>query len=304
MRFSLAETMCDPAQYIPLAKEAEAVGFNAYTLPDSIAYPEVSDSKYPYTPDGNRQFLEDKPFIDPFCLSSVLGTVTQKIRFETFVIKLPIRHPVLVAKQAASVTGLIGNRFSLGIGSSPWPEDYRIAGVPWEGRGKRMDEMITVIRGLLKGGFFKFKGDHFDVESIKICPTPTAPIPILIGGHSEAALRRAAQVGDGWMHGGGPPEELVKLIARVHALRAEYGRTNEPFAIHAISIDAYTIDGVKRLEDMGVTDLIVGFRKAYEADTMPLEKKLKAIHRYGDSIISKVGTASATVVASAPQPSA
>src|SRR5580693_4208484 len=68
MRFSLAETMCDPAQYVPLAQAAEEVGFHAYTLPDSIAYPEVSDSKYPYTPDGSREFLENKPFIDPLCL--------------------------------------------------------------------------------------------------------------------------------------------------------------------------------------------------------------------------------------------
>ena len=288
MRFSLAETMCDPAQYIPLAKEAEAAGFHAYTLPDSIAYPEVSDSTYPYTPDGKRNFLEDKPFVDPFCLSAVLGSVTERIRFETFVVKLPIRHPVLVAKQVASVTALIGNRFSLGVGSSPWPEDYRICGVPWEGRGKRMDEMITVMRGLWKGGFFAFKGEHFDVESIKICPTPTAPVPILMGGHSEAALRRAARVGDGWMHGGGPADEMVRLIARVNALRAEYGRTNEPFTIHAISYDAYSVDGVRRLEDQGVTDLIVGFRKAYEPDQMPLEKKLAAIRRYGDSIIQKI----------------
>src|SRR5579859_4941761 len=116
MRFSLAETMCDPAQYAPLARAAEESGFHAYTLPDSIAYPEVSDSKYPYTPDGNRQFLEDKPFIDPFCLASMLGLVTKNLRFHTFVVKLPIRHPVLVAKQLGSVAALTNNRFSFGIG--------------------------------------------------------------------------------------------------------------------------------------------------------------------------------------------
>lgn len=285
MRFSLAETMCDPEQYVPLARTAEESGFHAYTLPDSIAYPEVSDSKYPYTPDGNREFLEGKPFIDPFCLSSMLGAVTRTLEFHTFVVKLPIRHPVLVAKQVASVAALTGNRFRFGVGLSPWPEDYRLSGVPWEKRGQRMDEMIAIIRGLFGGGFFQFKGECFDVESMKICPVPTKPVPILIGGHSEAALRRAAKLADGWMHGGGPPEELARLVGRVRELLKEYGRENAPFEIHAISIDAYSKDGVRRLEDLGVTDLIVGFRKAYEPDRMPLEKKLAAIRRFGESII-------------------
>jgi probable F420-dependent oxidoreductase len=288
MRFSLAETMCAPAQYVPLAQAAEDVGFHAYTLPDSIAYPEVSDSKYPYTPDGNREFLEDKPFIDPLCLASVLGLVTKRLRFHTFVVKLPIRHPVLVAKQLASVAVLTNNRFGFGVGLSPWPEDYRLCDVPWEGRGKRMDEMMTIIRGLLRGGFFHFEGDHFKLESIKMCPVPSEPVPLLVGGHSDAALERAARLGDGWMHGGGEHAELVRLLGRLQEFRIKHGREKEPFEVHAISLDAYSVDGVRKLEDLGVTDLIVGFRKAYEADRMPLEKKIAAIRRYGDSIIGKM----------------
>ena len=287
MRFSLAETMCDPIQYAPLAKAAEAAGFHAYTLPDSLAYPKVSDSKYPYTPDGNREFLENKPFIEPFSLAPALGMVTERLRFHTFVLKLPMRHPVLVAKQAASVAVMTGNRFSLGVGLSPWPEDFRICGIPWEGRGKRMDEMLAILRGLWTGDFFEFHGEHFDLESIKMCPAPTQPVPLLIGGHSDAALRRAARLGDGWMHAGGDGDEMLKLLARLAELRKEYGREHAPFEIHVISTDAYTLDGVRRLEELGVTDLIVGFRKAYEADQTPLEKKLYAIRRYGDAIISK-----------------
>jgi probable F420-dependent oxidoreductase len=287
MRFSLAETMCAPAQYVPLAQAAEEVGFHAYTLPDSIAYPEVSDSKYPYTPDGSREFLENKPFLDPLCLASMLGAVTKHLRFHTFVVKLPIRHPVLVAKQLASVAVMTNNRFGFGVGLSPWPEDYRLCDVPWEGRGKRMDEMIAIMRGLLGGGYFRFEGEHFRIESVKMCPAPSEPVPILIGGHSDAALERAARLGDGWMHGGGDAEELERLIGRLRDLRKKHGREGEPFSVHAISMDAYSIDGVRRLADLGVTDLVVGFRKAYEADRMPLEKKLAAIRRYGDSIIAR-----------------
>jgi len=174
------------------------------------------------------------------------------------------------------------------VGLSPWPEDFRLCGVPWEGRGKRMDEMITIIRGLLRGGFYSFKGEHFDVESIKMCPTPEKPMPILIGGHSEAALKRAALLGDGWMHAGGDPVEMAKMIKTIQELRHAHWRDKEPFEIHVISMDAYSKDGIRRLEDLGVTDVIVGFRKAYEPgpDRMPLEKKIFAIRRYGESIIA------------------
>src|SRR5688572_13827336 len=200
MRFSLAETMCDPAQYAPLAKAAEAAGFDAYTLPDSLAYPEVSDSKYPYTPDGDRRFLENKPFLDPFSLASALGMVTERLRFHTFVLKFAIRQVVVVAKQTASVAALTGDRFSLGVGLSPWPEDYRLCAIPWEGRGQRMDEMMIAMRGLLSGEYFHLDGEHVRFESIKMCPAPKKPVPLLVGGHAEAALVRAAKLGDGWMH--------------------------------------------------------------------------------------------------------
>ncbi len=285
MRFSLAEAMCDPAHYAPLARAAEEAGFYAMTLPDSIAYPEVSDSKYPYTPDGDRGFLEDKPFIDPFCMASALAVVTTHLRFHTFVVKLPIRNPVLVAKQVASVAALTQDRFSFGVGLSPWPDDYRFLGIPWEGRGRRMDEMLTVIRGLMKGGYFKFEGECFHIESIKISPVPARPVPILIGGHSDAALDRAARVGDGWMHGGGDRAELERLIRKVRELREKHGRGSEPFEIHVLSKDAYSKDGIRRLEDLGVTDAIIGYRNAYEADAMPLEAKLAAVRRLGEKVV-------------------
>lgn len=111
--------MTDPSYYVPLAKAAEAAGYHAMTVPDSIAYPFESDSTYPYTPDGNREFLEDKAFIETFILTAALGTVTSTLNFNFFVLKLPIRPPALVAKQAGSLAALIGNRVGLGVGTSP-----------------------------------------------------------------------------------------------------------------------------------------------------------------------------------------
>ncbi len=289
MRFSFAESMCDPGQYLSLARAVEEAGWESMIVPDSICYPEVSDSKYPYTPDGDRSFLEDKPFIEPFTLIPAMGAVTERIHFNTFVVKLPIRHPMLIAKQAASVAVMTNNRFGFGIGLSPWPDDFRICDVEWKGRGKRMNEMIEIIRGLTSGGFFEFHGEHFDMESVKICPVPTEPIPILIGGHSEAALKRAARMGDGWMHAGGGPEELDKCIARLGELRKEYGRDGEPFQIHVISAEAYSVDGVKKLEERGITEVIVGFRDPYSGpDEMSLQDKIDAVNWYTDEVIAKV----------------
>jgi probable F420-dependent oxidoreductase len=287
MRFSFAESMCDPSHYLPLAVAADQSGWTSFVVPDSICYPEVSDSKYPYTPDGERHFLEGKPFIEPFSLIPAMGAVTQRLRFTTFVVKLPIRQPVLVAKSASSVAVLTGNRFGFGVGLSPWPEDFRVCGQDWKSRGKRMDEMIEIIRGLTTGSFFEYHGEHYDIESIKICPVPSEPIPILIGGHADVALRRAARLGDGWMHAGGDAEALKGMLSRLTRLREEYGREKHPFEVHVIALDAFTLDGIRRLEDIGVTDVIVGFRNAYEKDTMSLEQKRDAMLRYADAIIAK-----------------
>ena len=144
MRFSYAEAMCDPSHYLPLARAVEDAGYTSFTIADSICYPEVSDSTYPYTPDGNREFLDGKPFIEPFVLMSAMAAVTTKLRFTTFVVKLPIRNPVLIAKQAASLAVMSNNRFVFGVGSSPWPEDFIVTGTDWKTRGPRMNEMIDI----------------------------------------------------------------------------------------------------------------------------------------------------------------
>jgi probable F420-dependent oxidoreductase len=288
VRFSYAESLTDSSFYIPLAKAADEAGYHSMTIADSLAYPFESDAKYPYTPDGNREFLDGKEIIEAFVLTAALAAVTTNLRFNFFVLKLPVRHPALTAKQAGSLAALSGNRLGLGVGTSPWPEDYELTGLPFTKRGKRMDECIEIVQGLTTGEYFEFHGEFYDIPKTKMTPAPTKPIPILIGGHADAALRRAARL-DGWMHGGGTePEELDRLIARVHGYREQEGKTG-PFEIHVISMDAYTVDGIKRLEDKGVTDAIVGFRYPYikGPDTEPLEKKIRHLERYAEKVMSK-----------------
>ncbi|WP_167097442.1 TIGR03619 family F420-dependent LLM class oxidoreductase [Mycobacterium sp. DL592] len=292
MRFTFSDSMTR-TEYLPrLAVAAEAAGYDGFAIPDSIGYPEHSDAVYPYTADGDRSFLEGKEFIEPFVLAGYLGALTTRIRFNTFVVKFPVRSPVLAAKEAFSVAALTGNRLGLGIGigSSPYPDDYLMAGVDPAHKGARLDEAIDIFRGLETGAFFSHHGRFYDVPSMKVCPVPTAPIPLLIGGHSDAALKRAATKADGWMHAGGPNDALAAMLGKLRAYRAEAGQTHQPFEIHAASRDARTVDGCKRLADMGVTDVIVGFRNPYirGEDRQPLEDKLVRLRRFADEVLSKV----------------
>src|SRR6202012_5898638 len=182
--------MTDFRFYIPLAKAAEAAGYHAMTIADSIAYPFECDSKYPYTPDGNREFLDGKEFIETFVLTAALGAVTATLRFNFFVLKLPIPPPALVAKQAGSLAALIGNGVGLGVGTSPWPEDYELMGVPFAKRGKRIDECIAIIRGLTTGDYFEFHGEFYDIPNTKITPAPTTPMPVQSGWIVDTCISR------------------------------------------------------------------------------------------------------------------
>lgn len=290
MRFAYHACMCPSDQYLELAKKTEELNFDGFTLPDSVCYPKIADTKYPYNADGSRNFLEGTPFLEPFSLIPAMAAVTEKIRFTTSVMKLPIRNPVLTAKSVTSVGVLTNNRFAFGVGLSPWIEDFEICGERWEGRGPRMSEMIKIIRGLSTGEYFGFEGKYYNIPEAKLCPVPTEPVPILIGGHASPALKRAARIGDGWIHAGGDYNSLKPLIEELNGYRKEFGTDKKPFEIHAITADAYSVDGVKKLEDIGVTECIIGFRDAYggQPDTKSVEQKTVEMQWFADNIIAKV----------------
>ncbi len=292
MKFIANISMCDPSFYVPLAKAAEDAGYDTIAVPDSIAYPKESSSTYPYNFDGTREFLENKPFIEPTVAIASMAAVTSTIEFHTFVIKLPIRHPVIYAKDVTSLAVMTGDRFVLGVGSSPWPDDYEIVGLPWAARGRRFDECIEVIRGLAAGGYFEYHGEFYDFPAIKMLPVPERTLPILVGGHAEVNLRRAARLADGWMGAGGMYEDLVPMVEHLNNFRREFGREREPFAIYATSAESFTADGIQRLEDLGVTHTAGGFGRfnpyGLETDPESLQEKIDNFNRYADDVIAKV----------------
>ena len=289
MRFSYQIGMCESSHYLPLAQAAEAAGFHGITIPDSICYPQEATSKYPYNEDGSREFLEGVPFIESLIGIAAMAAVTKKIRFATFVYKLAVRQAAIAAKQALSLSVLSGNRFDFGIGISPWEEDFAVAQTPFEKRGQRLDEQIDILRGLGSGDYFGYEGAIHRMPANKMNPVPTEPLPILIGGHAEPALRRAAR-NDGWMCAGAGLEDLRGHIAKLSQYREEAGTAQRPFRVFTTGQDAFTPEGIQSLEDIGITDVIIGFRNVYamEPDT-DLDTKIKQLEWYAGEFISKTG---------------
>lgn len=286
MRFSLQVGLCDPSHYLPMAKAAEEAGFDGLAIPDSICYPQEASSKYPYNKDGSREFLESVPFVESLIAVSAMAAVTERIRFSTFVYKLAVRQAAVVAKQVQGIQVLSGNRFDFGIGISPWEEDFAVCGVAWEKRGKRFDEQIAILRGLESGEFFGHEGEMLQMPANKMCPAPTEPTPLLIGGHAEPALKRAARLGDGWMCAGADMEQLQAYLARIQQLREEYGTQDKPFRIFTTGQDAFTKAGIEQLEAIGVTDVVIGFRNVYEMEPdKSLEEKIGMLQWYAGEFI-------------------
>jgi probable F420-dependent oxidoreductase len=218
-----------------------------------------------------------------------MAAVTRRLRFYTHVLKLPIRHPILVAKTVGSAAVLSGNRVGLGVGLSWIPEEAAWCGTDFATRGPRTDEAIEIIRALLQGGMVEHHGKHYDFARIQMSPAPTLPVPVYVGGHTEPALKRAARLGDGWSSALSTEEDTRRIVARLRELRAEAGREHLPFEIQVSPIDAFDADGYRRLRDAGVTDLIVQpwllFGAGLDAS---MEEKRDGMKRFADEVIPRV----------------
>ena len=286
MQYTVSVAMSPVDQLTELAKTAEEVGFDSIALPDSIFYMEKQSADYPYTADGSRMWNEDTPWADPLIVAGAMGAVTSKLRFYTNVMKLGSRNPLLLARQVGSVANLTKNRFGFGVGIGWAPEEFEWCGVPYAKRGKRVDEMIEVIKLVLAGGMVEFHGEFYDFDRLQMSPAPTEPVPFYVGGHTDVALKRAARVSDGWTSAMLTCDQLAEIIGRLKKLLAENGRADDTFEFQAVCIDKFGVDGHRELAKVGVTDNIVipwifeglGF-------DAPLDKKQDAMKRFADIYI-------------------
>ena len=191
-----------PAQLgIPhMAATLEAAGFASLWVSDHVVMPETVTSRYPYAPDGAATWATDDPWYDSIVALSMAAAVTSSVELGTAVLVLPQRQPDILAKEVASLERLSGGRVVLGVGAGWLAEEFAALATPFESRGRRADEWIALLRACWTGRPAAFAGEHYQLPAGVVCePTPLRPVPILVGGTTPAALRRARNHGDGWL---------------------------------------------------------------------------------------------------------
>ncbi|MCP5322069.1 MAG: TIGR03619 family F420-dependent LLM class oxidoreductase [Pseudomonadales bacterium] len=299
MRFGFHMFMVPPSEHQEIARTADAWGWDSVQVADAPFFPEKVSVPYPYTPDGSRFWPLDVEVLDPWIAITNMAAVTRRIRFLPSVLRLAIRQPLLEAKNLFSVAAVANDRLAVGVGLAWMPEEFKWLGQDMKTRGARQDEAIQIIRLLMQGGFQEFHGEHYDFDRLIMAPVPKKPIPIYVGGTTPPALKRAARLGDGWVSVIHNKEDVPGVLAELNGYRREYGRENLPFDIMMHCPNADSLDDIRRLEDMGVTDLqatpwsMPGILAEMGVGTImqqqpSLEVKLDAIKHYADRVIAKL----------------
>lgn len=287
MKFACALAFNDPTHFLELARTADECGWDWFAVSDHVVYPEKIESAYPYAKDGKPYWSSSTPWPDPWTAIAAMAAVTKRLSFLTNIFILPARNPVLVAKQIGTVAAIAGGRVALGVGTGWMKEEFELLEVDFHTRGRRLNEGIEVLRTLWKGGMVEYHGKHYDFGRLEMSPVPPSPVPILVGGLSEVALKRAARLGDGWIGVQHTTAELRELLAKIQVLRKEYGTDDKPFENVVASTDSFDVDGYRRLEDLGATTLTTVPWIFYGGDPNSLEEKKDALKRFADDVISK-----------------
>jgi probable F420-dependent oxidoreductase len=286
MKFVLSTAFTTVSHVPELAVAAEAAGWSMIGFSDHVVNPETLTTPYPYTPDGSRRWPEFTEWPDPLVTIGALATITKTLRFTTNVFVLPMRNPFLVAKALATLSVLSGNRVvpALGVGWSS--DEFGLLQQEFRTRGRRCDEMVEVMRLLWTGEYVSYHGKHYAFDRVEMNPKPAGRIPLWVGGISDAALRRAARLGDGWLSDLQPAAEIVDMIGRIRAMRRELGRDGH-FDVMATPMDAFGPDAYRRLEEQGVTHILMQPWALYHPGTQDLRQKKDSIRRFADEVIAR-----------------
>ena len=284
MKFAIAFANTGPfvrgAGAALLGRAAEAAGFESVWTVEHVVYPEGYESVYPYAPDGKMPGSGRNPIPDPLVWLGYVAAVTSTLRLATGISLLPERHPLTFAKEVATVDVLSGGRVELGVGIGWLREEFEALGVPWARRGPRTEEYVEVMRRVWADDDVSFDGEFTSFRRVSSNPKPVAGrVPIHIGGHSEAAARRAGRMGDGFFLAGG---DVPALIDTARGTAADHGR--DPGAVEITAVHPGVLGGdpaaaLAEARSWGVQRLAVPaflyFRKT--------EAKLAA---FGESVIA------------------
>jgi len=237
MKFSLHfanNTFPDPAGAKRLALLAEAAGFDSIFTVEHVVWPTNYTSTYPYAASGRLPGGPSSRMPDPLIWMAYIAAVTTRLRLMTAVVILPQRNPLLLAKEVATLDYLSGGRIELGIGVGWLKEEFQALGVPFERRGKRANEYVAAMRALWAGDDVSFAGEFVNFSGMNCNPKPIAGrVPIIIGGHSEAAAKRAGRLGDGFFPSIGSQVDVMPLLDLVR--RTAEAAKRDPGAVELIT---------------------------------------------------------------------
>jgi probable F420-dependent oxidoreductase len=281
----LAESLGLPRQ-LELASASERLGFDGVTLPDHVFLPLAPDGRYPYSADGRPPFAAESPWPDPLVMAAAIAARTSTLTLLTAVLVLPMRHPLLVAKTAATVARLAGGRFALGVGAGWQRGEFEALGVDFGARGARMDDAMDAVRAAWTPGVVEHGGPLYRFGPLRMEPKPP-PVPILVGGESDAALRRAVTRGDGWVIPMQPLERVPGQLARLRAALGNAGRDARGFRV-AVGCAGATGEQIEEILDPLVSDVIVmpwGNPAQVESTT---EEKLAALTEWARTQLPRV----------------
>ncbi len=288
MKFVLSTAFSTVAHLTEIAPVADECGWHAMTFSDHVVHPESISTPYPYTEDGNRRWGAFTDWPDPWVTIGALATITKNLRFTNNVFVLPMRNPYLVAKAVSTAAVISNNRVTLTIGVGWSKDEFELMQQDFHTRGKRTDEMVEIMRLLWTGEMVEYKGQHYQFDKMEMNPAPSEKIPLWVGGISDAAHRRAARIGDGWLSDLQTSDEIIETVKKIQQYRKEYGRDHLPFEVMASASDAYDIDGYKKLEDNGITHVLTMPWPFYHSETEELDKKIDGTKRFADDILAKM----------------
>ena len=231
---SFASTVAfDSNTSLDLCRKAESLGFDSVWAAEHVVRPSRIDSRYPYTADGVMPGETDAPIPDPLIWLAYVASTVPNMKLGTCILILPQRNPLILAKELGTLDHLSGGRVELGIGVGWMKEEFDALGVEWAHRGSRTNEYIEALRILWSGPEVEFHGKFVDFPRVTVNPRPAnGSIPIIVGGDTPAAVRRAGRLADGYYPGAADPAELRRLITDVREVAREAGRSPDDIRIN------------------------------------------------------------------------
>jgi probable F420-dependent oxidoreductase len=266
---------------IDFARFAEERSFDSLWVSDHVVVPRQIKSRYPYSPDGSFPLPPDLPFLEPLATLLFIAGVTQRAKLGTTILVVPMRNPVITAKQLATLDVLSNGRLILGAGAGWMEEEFKLLDVPFEKRGARLDDYLRVIKALWTEDQPSFHGKYYAIDNVGFAPKPAQKPhpPIWVGGHSPRALRRAGELGDAWHAAYADPEVVSKQYQEVRRYAEQAGRDPDSVALTVrmrlpLNDPDRALEQLQRCREIGVSHLV---SEAFGADLDKLKSLIDVL---------------------------